>query len=105
MSMNEQLNLLLVEDSESDAAMIVRLLEKAGYKVNWELVEDAGQMCAALSGKQWDVVISDYNLPQFDALSALTLVQQANLDTPFLVVSGCIGERELRNCHKITITI
>ena len=90
--MNEQLNLLLVEDSESDAAIIVRLLEKAGYKVNWEVVEDASQMCAALSGKQWDIVISDYNLPQFDALSALTLVQQANLDTPFLVVSGCIGE-------------
>ncbi len=90
--MNEQLNLLLVEDSESDAAMIVRLLEQAGYKVHSKIVGDAGQMCAALSGEHWDAVISDYNLPQFDALSALTLIQQAELNIPFLVVSGCIGE-------------
>jgi PAS domain S-box-containing protein len=90
--MNAQLNLLLVEDSENDAAMIVRLLEKAGYKVHWELIEDAGQMRDALSGQQWDAVISDYNLPQFDALSALTLTQQSGFDIPFIVVSGCIGE-------------
>ena len=90
--MNKQLNLLLVEDSESDAAMIVRQLEKAGYKVHWKLVEDASQMRAALSGQKWDAAICDYNLPQFDALSALTLIQQAELNIPLLVVSGCIGE-------------
>lgn len=90
--MNKELNLLLVEDSESDAAMIVRLLEKAGYKVHWKQIEDASQMCAALSGQKWDAVICDYNLPQFDALSALTLIQQSGLNIPLLVVSGCIGE-------------
>ena len=98
--MNRQLNLLLVEDSESDAAMIVRLLEKAGYNVNWKLIADAGQMCAALSGQRWDAVICDYNLPQFDALSALTLTQQSGHDIPFLIVSGYISDETAAELMK-----
>jgi len=86
------LRVLLVEDSESDAALIVRQLGMAGYAVSQERVETAGQMRAALQGPEWDIVIADYNLPAFDAPAALVILQQTGLDLPFIIVSGHIGE-------------
>ncbi len=86
------LRVLLVEDSESDAALIVRQLGKAGYAVSQERVETAGQMRAALEGPEWDIVIADYSLPEFDAPAALVILQQTGLDLPFIIVSGHIGE-------------
>ncbi|MCJ7531490.1 MAG: PAS domain S-box protein [Anaerolineales bacterium] len=90
--MSKPLHVLIVEDSESDAAMVVHLLRKAGYDVHDQRVESADQMQAALEKQAWDVVISDYSLPQFDAPAALALLQQTGLDIPFIVVSGTIGE-------------
>ncbi|MEW5960169.1 MAG: response regulator, partial [Chloroflexota bacterium] len=68
------------------------VLRKAGYDVHAERVDNAGQMQAALEKQTWDVVISDYSLPQFDAPAALALLQQTGLDIPFIVVSGTVGE-------------
>jgi len=90
--MSKPLHVLIVEDSESDAAMDVHLLRKAGYDVHDQRVESADQMQAALEKQAWDVVIADYSLPQFDAPAALALLQQTGLDIPFIVVSGTIGE-------------
>ena len=90
--MTTSLAVLLVEDSESDAQLIVRLLKKAGYDVVSEQVETAEQMRAALGKRAWDIVISDYSLPQFDGRAALTLLRETGQDIPFIVVSGTIGE-------------
>src|SRR6476661_1169287 len=90
--MSEILRVLQVEDSESDAALIVRLLEKAGYEVQPERVEDAAAMRAALAGKTWDAIIADYHLPGFDAPAALATLHESGLDLPFIVVSGTMGE-------------
>ena len=90
--MSEVLRVLQVEDSESDAALIVRILEKAGYRVQAERVEDAAAMRAALTGKRWDAVIADYHLPGFEAPAALATLHQTGLDLPFIVVSGTMGE-------------
>ncbi|MBI5688069.1 MAG: PAS domain S-box protein [Verrucomicrobia bacterium] len=90
--MTRPLSLLMIEDSESDADLVVRRLQKAGYEVRAERVEDADGMKAALVRQSWDVIICDYSLPQFDAPSALAQLQRAKLDIPFLIVSGAIGE-------------
>ncbi len=90
--MSEILRVLQVEDSESDAALIVRLLEKSGYIVLAERVEDAEPMRQALARQDWDVVIADYQLPQFDAGVALDILHECGRDIPFIVVSGMIGE-------------
>ncbi|MCX6910481.1 MAG: PAS domain S-box protein [Verrucomicrobia bacterium] len=90
--MTKPVSLLLIEDSESDADLVVRMLHKAGYEVRSVRVEDAREMKAALLRQSWDVIICDYSLPQFDAPSALALLQKAELDIPFLIVSGAIGE-------------
>src|SRR5215467_5313505 len=88
----EALRVLMVEDSGSDAALIVRSLERAGYRVTAERVEDAAAMSEALSNRPWDLVLSDYRLPAFDAPGALDLLRKTGRDIPFIVVSGAIGE-------------
>jgi len=90
--MNNNLRVLIVEDSESDAALNVRALEQAGYMISHERVEDAKQMEAALSEQSWDVVITDHSLPQMDSFRALELVKESGQDIPVIVVSGAIGE-------------
>jgi two-component sensor histidine kinase len=90
--MSEPLRVLHVEDSLSDAAFTERFLTKAGYAVFSERVVNAREMKAALSKQSWDLIIADYRLPEFDAPSALSLLQTSGFDIPFIVVSGAIGE-------------
>jgi sigma-B regulation protein RsbU (phosphoserine phosphatase) len=86
------LRVLIVEDSEFDAHMMVSLLRKGGYDVTFERVETAPAMQTALADRAWDVVLSDYNLPEFNAPEAMRLLRESGLDLPFIIVSGGIGE-------------
>lgn len=90
--MGEELRVLQIEDSLSDAALTERALTKAGYQVLSERVENALEMQAALAKHPWDVIIADYRLPDLDAPAALSLLQESGLDIPFIVVAGAIGE-------------
>jgi len=90
--MNEPLRVLVIEDSEFDAAMLVNLLRQGGYTVMWERVETGEGMREALARASWDLVISDHQMPQFSAPEALALLQATGQDLPFLIVSGGIGE-------------
>lgn len=90
--MQKQLHLLIVEDSEDDAELIMHEIRRSGYKCMFERVEEAAAMCAALDNQQWNAVISDFNLPRFSALAALQTVQRTGRDLPFIVVSGTVGE-------------
>jgi two-component sensor histidine kinase len=87
-----QLRVLHVEDSLGDAALTERALTKAGYDVDSERVVNAQEMLAALAKQSWDLIIADYRLPEFDAPSALSLLQQSGRDIPFIVVSGAMGD-------------
>lgn len=86
------LRVLLVEDVDDDSVMVLRALRRGGYEPTSVRVETAAAMQAQLEAQIWDLIISDYSLPQFDALAALRLVQQCGLDLPFIIVSGTIGE-------------
>jgi signal transduction histidine kinase len=86
------LHVLVVEDSEDDAELVVLELRRAGYAVTYERVEDAEAMGAALDREPWDVVISDWTVPSFGALPALKVVHDKGIDVPFIIVSGTIGE-------------
>jgi PAS domain S-box-containing protein len=86
------LRVLIIEDSQDDALLLVRELERAGYKVAFERVETPDGMKRALDEKEWDVIISDYRMPRFSGLAALEITRKRGLDLPFIVVSGTIGE-------------
>jgi two-component sensor histidine kinase len=90
--MPEPLDVLQVEDSPGDAALIQRTLRRAGYTVYSERVTNARAMKSALASRVWDVIIADYRLPEFDAPSALSLLRESGRDIPFIVVSGALGE-------------
>ena len=90
--MNKPLRALLVEDSEWDSELLIRILRRAGYDVTSERVETAQAMQEALSRGPWDVVLADYRMPQFSAPEALALLKDTQLDLPFIIVSGGIGE-------------
>jgi PAS domain S-box-containing protein len=89
---NNRLKVLLIEDSDDDASLLLRELKRAGYEVDSERVETAEGLQSALSHSHWDVVICDYSLPRFDAPRALSIVQAEGYDLPFIIVSGTIGE-------------
>src|SRR5918993_1068489 len=91
--MNEKLEVLLVEDSEDDALLLVRTLRRGGYDTTWERVDTAADMEAALDGRSWDLVISDHSMPAFSSSAALGLLRSKGfVDLPFIIVSGQIGE-------------
>src|SRR5215211_5871935 len=91
--MDAPLRVLLVEDSEDDAVLLVRMLRKGGYDPTWERVETAEAMEAALDGRGWDLVISDHGMPAFNSSAALALLRRKGfMDLPFIIVSGQIGE-------------
>ena len=94
------LRVLLVEDCESDAGLIIRQLEKAGYAVTAKRVDAAEQLKSALESGPWDIVIADYQLPQFSASEALRIFKRTGLDIPFVVVSGTIGEENAVDLMK-----
>ena len=90
--MKTPLRVLIVEDSEFDAQMMVSLLRKGGYDVVSRRVETADAMREALRTETWQLVLADYNLPDFNAPAALQILQRTGLDLPFIIVSGGIGE-------------
>ncbi|MBI3875329.1 MAG: response regulator, partial [Verrucomicrobia bacterium] len=90
--MKTPLRVLVVEDSEFDARMLVSVLRRGGYDTTYERVETAGELTQALASKPWDVILADYNMPSFSAPEALKVLQENGMDLPFIIISGGIGE-------------
>ena len=90
--MGTQLRVLIIEDSKDDAFFIVRELRTGGYEPDFQVVDTAVNMQAALDNEPWDLIISDYRMQDFDGLEALDIYHNADLDIPFILVSGTIGE-------------
>lgn len=80
--MSAATRLLLVEDDEADAALILASLKSSGLNINSQRVWTRDDLAQLLEQQSWDVVLCDYNLPQFDGLSALAMVKTHDPDTP-----------------------
>jgi CheY-like chemotaxis protein len=90
--MSRQLKVLIVEDSHWDAELLVAEIKREGYQVFFDRVETAEAFESALGKGDWDVILSDYMMPQFSALEALALYKASGRDIPFILVSGTVGE-------------
>jgi signal transduction histidine kinase len=86
------LRVLLVDDSENDAFLLLRFLRKAGYDPVHERVSNAPMMKAALQNQVWDIVISDYEMPGFGGFEALQILKESGQDLPFILVSAVVSE-------------
>ena len=92
------LKVLMVEDLEDDALLLIRTLRKSGYDPAAERVQSADEMTFALASQPWDIILCDFHLPGFSAIDAIALVKKMNLDIPIIVVSGAIGEEMALEC-------
>ena len=90
--MNVPLRLLIIEDSEDDAALVLRELKKGDYEVVHQRVDAPTEMEAAWAAESWDIVICDYSMPHFSGMDALRLQRSKDAETPFIFLSGTIGE-------------
>jgi signal transduction histidine kinase/DNA-binding NarL/FixJ family response regulator len=90
--MKKPLRLLLIEDSEDDAELVLAELRLGDYEPVYERVDTSEGVTAALQNQSWDIILSDYSMPRFSAPAALELLRATMLDIPFIIVSGAIGE-------------
>ncbi|MGE0746663.1 MAG: response regulator [Rhodospirillales bacterium] len=90
--MSAPVRVLIVEDSEDDAMLVLREMARRGHRTEHRIVDTAEALAAALAGGRWDLVIADFTLPQFSGARALEMVRARDTEVPFIFVSGSIGE-------------
>jgi two-component system, cell cycle sensor histidine kinase and response regulator CckA len=93
-AMGRPLRVLIVEDVDADAELVVRELTRGGFVVAFERVDTSESMAAALEQQTWDLIISDFRMPRFSATDALALCMARKVDAPIIVVSGTVGEEQ-----------
>ncbi|HMI85277.1 MAG TPA: response regulator [Polyangiaceae bacterium] len=95
------LSVLVLEDRESDAALLLTALKRGGFEADSEVVASAEGMRESLGRRAWDIIISDYAMPGFNALKALAILKESGQDIPFVVISGTIGEENAVEALKM----
>jgi DNA-binding NtrC family response regulator len=86
--MSQPLRLLIVEDSEDDVNLLLRVLRQGDYEPAYEVVSTPEAMRTALAGQEWEVITCDHAMPHFNTPAALALAQELRPDVPFIIVSG-----------------
>ncbi|HUE99852.1 MAG TPA: response regulator, partial [Anaerolineales bacterium] len=86
--MKPVLRILIVEDSDDDAQLMIREFQRSGYAADYERVETKADMETMLARRPWDIILSDYSMPRFSAMGALATLKASGLDIPFIVISG-----------------
>ena len=90
--MSVPLRVLLIDDSEDDATLVLRELRHGGYEPTWERVDTAPALADALTRQAWDLITCDYVMPSFSAPEALKLIHDQHIDVPVIIISGQVGE-------------
>lgn len=90
--MQEKLKVLLIEDSLDDAELVLRFVKKFAKNIYFERVQTEEELKNVSAREQWDLILSDYNLPSFSGLEALRILKEAESEVPVILVSGTIGE-------------
>jgi len=92
--MSRLIRILIIEDSENDARLLVRRLERSGFDPVWKRVETVESLRVALASQDWDIAFSDHSMTGFLSQDTLSLVKERGLDLPVVILSGAIGEEE-----------
>ena len=95
-------NILIVDDSEDDAVLLLRELKKNGMNIYSQRVDSDIQLRNVMQSGDWDLVISDHNLPGYSSTEALQTIRELNNDIPVIIVSGEISEMDaIQNMRNI----
>ena len=93
--MSQMLHVLTVDDNEDDVLLMVRMLRRSGYRLDFVRVDNAQDMTAALDQERFDIVFLDHSMPQFNELAALEILGARGLTPPCIIVSSGIPESDL----------
>ncbi len=96
----KELRVLFIEDSDFDAELICAELKRGGFAVTHARVDTEAGLLAALARREWDLIISDFSMPQFDGLTAYEVFNRQGYDIPFIFVSGAMGEERAVQAMK-----
>lgn len=96
-----RIHVLIVEDSEDDTELLLHELRNGNFDPMYVRVETGEAMRDALAERKWDMVVSDFSMPHFNAFAALGLVHDSKQDIPFIIVSGTIGEDRAVEAMKL----
>lgn len=100
--MSTPLRMLLVEDNLSDAELVIHELRQGGFEPSWQRVDTEEDYLAQIHSNL-DIILADYHLPQWDALQAMRLMRGQNLDIPFIVVTGTLGDELAAECMRKSV--
>jgi CheY-like chemotaxis protein len=95
-----KLRALLIEDNALDAALVVRALNKGGFDVSADVVQDEAAFTRTLRTQRPEIVLADYNLPNWKGMEALKVLRGEGLDIPMILVSGALGDVTAVECIK-----
>jgi len=98
---DKAIRVLIIEQSEDDALLIIRELKNGGFNPIYERIATVAAMKKTLKNKQWDIILCDYKMPKFNAPSAITILKEANIDIPVIVVTGAVGEETAADCMRL----
>jgi PAS domain S-box-containing protein len=90
--MAKNIRILILEDMEDDVLLLLRALKKGGYDPEYEVVDNSGDFINSMKSREWDLIISDYSMPGYNGIQALRTYKAMDIDIPFILVSGTIGE-------------
>ena len=93
MAATRRLDVLILDESEDEARLLVRELERQGFEVKWDCVCAAAAMQSKLDSDTWGVILADYEMLGFNALAALQVLHESGRDIPFVVVAGVAGDQ------------
>src|SRR6266496_2768176 len=92
--MSRPIRVLIIEDSENDALLVVRRLQRSGFDPVWKRVQAAESLREALVEQNWDITFCDHSMPGFGSRDALAIVQEQRPDIPLVILSGAIREED-----------
>jgi len=98
------LKLLILDDNPLDAELEVKQLQRAGYDCDWRRVQTREEFEASLDRADFELILADYNLPNFDGLTALEMLRERGLEIPFVLISGTLGEERAIDSVKAGAT-
>lgn len=98
------LRVLILEDQPLDVELLCARLKAEGFDLQARIVAEGKEFEDALAESDFDLILSDYALPQFDGLTALRVAHERKPDTPFILVSGTLGEEQAVECLKAGAT-
>ena len=98
--MSKILNILMLEDSPLDAELIISRLESSDVEITHGLGDNSEDMRRLLENQTWDIVLCDYSMPNFNPYEALDILKEFQLDIPFIVISGAVGEENIIKLMK-----